>query len=82
MIEILDLNNRLVRQVRLQYLKLVEAYQASSSDSYLRQAYLHAFGYPDDLPDLAALRPPGNARSEGVAECHQRRLEGRLPEMY
>ena len=27
-----------------------------------------AFGYPDDLPDLAALRPPGgNARPGGVA---------------
>jgi len=41
-------------------------------------------GYPDDLPDLAALRPPaGNSRPGGVAECSfERRRRGVLPDVY
>ena len=41
-------------------------------------------GYPDDLPDLRGLRPPGgNMRPEGVsASCHARRERGELPETY
>jgi hypothetical protein len=47
----------------------------------LRQRYL---GYPDDLPDLASLRPPGgNSRPNGIAECaFERRRRGELPEAY
>ncbi len=39
------------------------------------------FGWPDELPDLAALRPPGgNALPAGVATSHHaRRLRGELP---
>lgn len=42
------------------------------------------FGYPDDLPDLAALRPPnGNTRPEGIYNsCHARRRRGDLPALY
>jgi hypothetical protein len=41
-------------------------------------------GFPDDLPNLAALRPPGgNARPEGIEESYFRRRErGELPAMY
>lgn len=44
-------------------------------------AELHAWlGYPDDLPDLEALRPPGgNARPEGVMTCYVARLRGGEP---
>jgi hypothetical protein len=47
----------------------------------LRQRYL---GYPDDLPDLASLRPPGgNSRPQGVAVCaFESRRRGELPEAY
>lgn len=47
----------------------------------LRKRYL---GYPDDLPDLASLRPPGgNSRPEGIAESAiERRRRGELPEEY
>ncbi len=47
----------------------------------LRKRYL---GYPDDLPDLASLRPPGgNSRPEGLAMCcFERQLRGELPESY
>jgi hypothetical protein len=47
----------------------------------LRKRYL---GYPDDLPNLAALRPPGgNSRPEGVATCcFERRRRGELADSY
>lgn len=41
------------------------------------------FGFPEDLPDLAALRPPGgNVLSGGVRDCHyERRRRGVLPDL-
>lgn len=47
----------------------------------LRKRY---FGYPDDLPDLATLRPPGgNARPDGIAgSCLEQQRRGELPEFY
>lgn len=41
-------------------------------------------GYPDDLPDLRALRPPGgNSRPEGAARSAlARRKRGELPSVY
>lgn len=41
-------------------------------------------GFPDDLPDLTALRPPdGNSRPEGIEESFLRkRQRGELPETY
>ncbi len=38
--------------------------------------------YPDDLPDLSTLRPPGgNIRPEGITESHfERRKRGELPD--
>ena len=41
-------------------------------------------GYPANLPDLAALRPPdGNSRLAGITDCAlERRRQGKLPEMY
>jgi hypothetical protein len=41
-------------------------------------------GYPDDLPDLAALRPPeSNARPDGIVQSHfARRQRGVLPDSY
>ena len=41
-------------------------------------------GYPDDLPDLTRLNPPGgNERPEGVhRSAHARRGRGELPDTY
>jgi hypothetical protein len=39
--------------------------------------------YPDNLPDLASLRPPHNTRPQGVRDSFRaRRDRGRLPETY
>jgi len=42
------------------------------------------FGYPADLPDLSALRPPdGNSRPGGMVQSHQaRRMRGELAATY
>jgi hypothetical protein len=47
----------------------------------LRHRY---FGYPDALPKLFRLRPPGgNRRPEGIAESYARRQSrDELPDMY
>lgn len=79
----LELRDPAMRQVRVQYLTLEQLYQQQPDKPEIRLLYLHAFGYPDDLPDLAALRPPANTRPEGVADCsYRQRLEGRLPAVY
>jgi hypothetical protein len=41
-------------------------------------------GFPDDLPDLARLRPPGgNERPSGIVQSHfERRKRGELPTAY
>jgi hypothetical protein len=51
-----------------------------------RRPDLHAvwLGYPDNLPDLSRLRPPGgNGRPAGIAESHfARRQRSELPVTY
>lgn len=41
-------------------------------------------GYPDSLPELSSLNPPGgNAKPEGIEQSHLRRRErGELPATY
>jgi hypothetical protein len=51
-----------------------------------RRPDLHALwlGYPDNLPDLARLRPPGgNTRPPGIEQSHfARRKRAELPVRY
>jgi hypothetical protein len=44
----------------------------------------HILGFPDNLPNLGVLRPPGgNARPDGVAtSAHAQQLQGKLDETY
>ena len=75
----LDLNDppfvlwrsRMIRIIRL----------AEKHDPVLHRSLL---AYPDDLPDLSVLKPPGgNTRPEGVRESHyRRRAEQTLPDTY
>jgi hypothetical protein len=40
-------------------------------------------GFPDDLPDLAAMRPSDNSRPDGISKSYlNQRLAGTLPEFY
>ena len=79
----LDLNGpeRIAHRVR--YLGLYRLLRTLAEDAEERAVLLDLFGYPDDLPDLARLRPPANSRPGGVADCYYRRKsEGRLAAVY
>jgi hypothetical protein len=54
------------------------------ADEGRQSALTEWLGYPGDLPDLAALRPPGgNSRQEGLEQsCYALRQRGSLPETY
>ena len=49
-----------------------------------RQTYVLWMRYPDDLPDLSKLRPPGgNRRPKGINKSfYARRMRGELEEVY
>jgi hypothetical protein len=56
---------------------------AASTDSEAALALQRLVGFPDDLPDLRTLRPPGNTRPEGVQHCYfALRERGELPAAY
>ena len=60
----------------IEVLELVEQHEP--------ELYGHYMGFPDDLPDLGRLNPPGgNDRPEGIEESHYRRRQrGVLPKTY
>ncbi len=75
----LDLNDPPFVEWRRQMIRIVEL--AAVHDPALHQSLL---AYPDDLPDLSVLKPPGgNQLPAGVATSHfQRRANGTLAEQY
>lgn len=74
----LDLNAPKMIEWRVMWMRVVEL--AAEKDSRL---YVQLTGFPDDLPNLAKLRPPGNSRPDGVSECwYALRQSGLLPETY
>ena len=68
------------RRLILDILSLLSRKREPAAADLLR-CYL---GYPANLPDLAALKPPGgNTRPEGMAaSCRDRRNRGELPNVY
>jgi HNH endonuclease len=56
----------------------------SLAERFAPELYFRLMGFPQDLPDLASLRPPhGNSRPKGVADSyHAQRNTGELPQKY
>jgi len=54
------------------------------AERYDRRLYNQLLGFPDNLPDLARLRPPGgNSRPAGIRESSlAKRERGELPPTY
>jgi len=75
----LGLNSPQMNRWRLIWIRNVQL--ASENDA---QQYNRLMQYPDDLPDLSGLRPPGgNTRPEGISEsCFFQRERGELPGTY
>jgi hypothetical protein len=82
-IAICRLNRSALIDFRRRLLRLVETllnHDAEQAKDVLRDL----LAFPADLPNLAALRPPGgNGRPEGAAESYfERRQRNELPEVY
>ncbi|TVS12285.1 MAG: hypothetical protein EA424_22775 [Planctomycetaceae bacterium] len=75
----LDLDSPQARQWRLIWMRNAELAREFDPEQYER-----LMGFPDDLPDLSRLRPPGgNIRPTGVESSYfARRREKQLPSTY
>lgn len=74
----LDLNDPLFVQWRGRMIRIVELAALHDPD-----LYASLLSFPDDLPDLSALKPGGNTRPDGIEQSHLRRRErGELPAVY
>jgi hypothetical protein len=79
LILVLDLNAPRMVAWRLLWMRLIDL--AAAYDSDLSTSIM---AYPEDLPNLARLRPPGgNSRPAGVHASHfAQRTRGELPATY
>lgn len=83
LINLLGLDKSKPCAVRRRALRILRLIRDNPMDVAVRALYLDYFGYPDDLPNLATLRPPTNSRPEGIDESYWRkRDEKRLAETY
>jgi hypothetical protein len=79
LIEILGLDSEEAVEFRMTWIGIIA--MAASGDPDLHRKLMR---FPNDLPDLQRLQPPGgNTRPEGIlASFHARRQRGELPEIY
>ena len=79
LIELLGLDSPQSTEFRLLWIGIV-----ALAERYDQALYRRLMGFPDDLPDLRRLRPPGgNTRPEGVrTSCFAKRQDGALPVTY
>jgi hypothetical protein len=75
----LRLDDRQSTQFRMMWIRITAMAQIHEPD-----VYQQLMGYPDELPNLGRLRPPGgNTRPEGIAaSAFARRRQGQLAEVY
>jgi hypothetical protein len=77
-IRVLGLDDPEFREFRTLWIGIVQMAQEFAPDMLVQ-----LMKYPDDLPDLASLRPPHNTRPEGLnASCRARRTRNELPDTY
>lgn len=82
-VQVLGLDDPVLTNFRARIVRTLRRLQAlpdQESKAILREW----LGFPEDLPNLAALRPPGgNIRPDGIAQCcYKQRHIGTLPEAY
>ena len=84
MIEVFDLNEPGRISLRLEKLAILRSKQSHPDDANIDHLFRRAFGYPDDLPDLSALRPPGGNAVTGseLLSHYARRVNGELGDVY
>lgn len=79
LIRVLDLDSDDYRRWRQMWIRIIQLAQ-----QYNPQLYRQLMGFPEDMPDLARLRPPqGNTRPEGIQKSYyEQRQRGELAETY
>lgn len=84
MIDLLHLDKAPALAVRKDILDLLALKQEYPQHTRIHQMFVEKFGYPEELPDLSALRPPaGNSRSgSDTLSHHRRRSQGALGKVY
>jgi hypothetical protein len=83
LVDILGLDLERAHGVRVKYLRLLALQRKYPNEPEVQALCQQEFGFPDDLPDLIKLRPPGNTRPEGMENCyHSQREAGKLPQTY
>ena len=82
-VEVLGLDDDEPTEYRARILRTLRRLRGLT-DEESREEMRSWFGFPRNLPNLGAMRPPGgNKRPGGVAGCHYNRREaGELPELY
>jgi hypothetical protein len=94
-IDILKLNDPKPVAFRRRWIKAVQILRELSrirrariswktTDEAVYEEFIYRFGYPEDLPDLAALRPPSGNRKNGSESksFYSRKSTGRLQRTY
>ena len=84
LIDLLHLNDSPVIDTRKKYLRVIKLKLDYPNNADVHDLFLDAFGYPDDLPDLASKRPPGGNRPKSgpVMSHYQLRQLNQLSEVY
>lgn len=74
----LDLISPKLKDWRVMWMRVVDLARERDSALYRRLA-----GFPDDLPNLSRLKPPGNSSPGGIEiSWYAKRQRGQLPEEY
>jgi hypothetical protein len=78
-VRLLGLNTPKYREYRLLWIEII-----ALAKSHQPELYKQLLSFPDDLPELSPLLPPGgNSRPDGVSSSHfTRRQNGTLSETY
>jgi hypothetical protein len=84
LIRLLHLNAAAAVRERLRIRRILTRRQCYPDDRDAEADFLSAFGYPEDLPDLRTLRPPGGNPLDANKQlcCFARREKGNLPSIY
>jgi hypothetical protein len=82
-INILGLDLQRPTNERKKMLRILALYRRYPADEEVRAQYLDAFGFPEDLPDLAVHSRATNTKPEGVLQSYHRQREaGTLSQTY
>ena len=79
LIRMLDLDDEDHRRWRRNWIRIIEL-----AEQYDPQLHVQLLSFPNNLPDLARLRPAGgNSRPEGIEDSYfETRKRGELPQIY